>query len=165
MTFVSRPGWSGPSSPSAPSGPCSLGDKTSETEWEDALQRLKTVTDPEPFDAQSAETFYDDATNRTRVRDRKGRFTVTQFDSLGRVVWVRRGACDEAGTPSETCETVERNEYDGSSNKVLTVDGVGNKTRFGYDTANRLVEREEGFEAEMPRRRHSCVSRSIRAGE
>ena len=98
----------------------------------------------------TTDTTYDNARNRTRVKDQRGNFTVTQADSLGRVVWIHRGACDASGTPSATCETVERNEYDGSGNKVLSADGRERKTRFEYDGASRLVAREEGYEAALP---------------
>jgi RHS repeat-associated protein len=132
-------------------------DKRTESDWQgrfttyeyDGLHRLTKTIDPAPFAEQNVETVYDDANNRTVVKDRRGNRTVTQHDSLGRVVWVRRGACDANGE-GPGCETQERNEYDGSSNRVLTADGRDHKTRFGYDDANRLVARVEGFEAAIP---------------
>ncbi len=133
-------------------------DKHTESDWlgrvttfaYDGLHRVTKATDPAPFTAQTVETTYDDANNRTVVKDRKGNRTVTQHDSLGRVVWIRRGTCDVNGTPGVGCETVERNEFDGSGNKVLTADGREHKTRFEYDGANRLVAREEAYEAVLP---------------
>jgi RHS repeat-associated protein len=142
-------------------------NKKTESDWMgnvttfeyDGLHRMTKAIDPAPFATQTVETTYDDANNRTAVKDRRGNRTVTQADSLGRVVWVRKGAClpdgsgssgvtgGGAGTEGQTCEQIERNEYDGSGNKVLTADGRGFKTRFEYDAANRMVARGDAFEA------------------
>ena len=107
----------------------------------DGVNRLKKTTDPDPFDAQTVETTYEDAQNRVTTKDRKGNLTRTQADPLGRVVSVTRAF----GTPEAA--VLERNVYDPSGNKTLATDAEGKKARFEYDAANRLTLREDGFES------------------
>jgi RHS repeat-associated protein len=110
--------------------------KTTKFDYDD-INRLTTVTDPL---GQTIVTQYLDAQNRRRVKDKKGIYTVIQTDPLDRVVSVTREMRQPAGTI-----VLEANTYDGSHNKVLTVDAAGNQTKFVYDAANRLVQRIDGF--------------------
>jgi RHS repeat-associated protein len=104
----------------------------------DALNRLTKTIDPplsaEGGVARSVVTSYDDANNRRTVTDRRNVGIVTQMDPLGRVLTVTR-----AGV------TLETNTYDQNGNKVLGKDGEEKQTRFVFDGANRLIERQDGF--------------------
>jgi RHS repeat-associated protein len=99
----------------------------------DGINRLTRTTDPDPFSSQTAETTYDDASNRHVEKDRRGIQKVTQLDSLGRIRSVTR-----AGT------RLELNSYDENSNKVRAVDAENKTTAFEYDKANHLFRRVDG---------------------
>jgi RHS repeat-associated protein len=110
----------------------------------DPTNRLVKVTDPDPDPAtgppdpdpthRTTETFYDDAQNRRRERNRRGVVKTTQMDPLGRALSVT-----QAGV------VLERNHYDGNGNKESQTDAEDRVTRFEYDAANRLAARVEGF--------------------
>jgi RHS repeat-associated protein len=100
----------------------------------DALDRVLSVTDPEPFSTQVETTAYDDASNRVTVTDRRGAVQVTQSDPLGRVRTVTRAGVVQ-----------EKNTYDEAGNKTLGEDGSGRRTAFEYDRAGRLVRRIDGY--------------------
>ncbi len=68
--------------------------------------------------------------------DKRDLVKTTQLDALGRLVSVTRSGI-----------VLERHEYDENGNRVLSTDAKGNKTRFEYDGANRLVARTDGFES------------------
>ena len=104
----------------------------------DALNRLKKVTDPAPFDGQTVETAYEDDLNRVTEKDRRGFLKRTELDPLGRVVRVTRAV----GTQDEAA--VERNTWDGNGNKETAIDAEDRVTRFTYDAANRLESRTDG---------------------
>jgi RHS repeat-associated protein len=72
---------------------------------------------------------YDDANRRETKKDANGNQTVTQYDSLGRVLSVDDP--DATGTV--------RYEYDGVNQRAI-VDKKGQRMEFDYDAINRLVE-------------------------
>ena len=104
----------------------------------DGLNRLRTATDPAPFQSQTVETTYHDAANRVSEKDRRGFVKETHFDPLGRVVSVTRAL----GTPDEA--VVETSTWDGNGNRETQADAEGRTTRFRYDAANRLSSRTDG---------------------
>ena len=91
----------------------------------DRLNRLEKVTDALDQDYM---TDYLDAARQVVETDKRDIIKTTQLDSLGRVVSVNR-----AGV------ILEQHEYDANSNRTLSIDGEGNKTRFEYDGASRMT--------------------------
>jgi RHS repeat-associated protein len=71
--------------------------------------------------------------------------TITQSDSLGRVVSQSVSNPSLAGEYGSSVITLSRNQYDGDSELVLTTDADGNQTKFVYDAAGRRVQVIEGY--------------------
>ncbi|MDR4506573.1 MAG: Ig-like domain-containing protein [Candidatus Scalindua sp.] len=91
---------------------------------------------------------YDDANNRVEETDRRTIKTTRQLDALQRLRELKRTGPDMATHyPLATNNEVllETYEYDENSNKTLFIDGEGNKTRYTYDAADRLVTMTEGL--------------------
>ena len=101
----------------------------------DGLNRLVKVIDPL---LQELHTDYRDAERQVVETDRRNIETTNQLDALGRLVSVTRSGV-----------VLERHDYDGNNNRVLSEDANGNKTQFAYDGANRLARRTAGFETPL----------------
>ena len=97
----------------------------------DGLNRLTKVTDA--LDRE-LNTVYEDADRQVIETDKRGIVNTTQLDALGRLVSVTRAGI-----------TLEQHEYDGNNNRTLSTDANGNQTQFGYDGANRLIDRTDGL--------------------
>jgi RHS repeat-associated protein len=113
----------------------------------DALNRLVRTeeSDADGVVRTITRTRYEDAGNRVIETDRRGVETIHQLDSRGRLVEIRRSHPDLLGLYGSTEILLERAEYDGNNNKILSVDATGNQTRFMYDAADRKTALTEGF--------------------
>ncbi len=103
-----------------------------------------TLTNPSPTNVEVtvAETLYDRKGNPIAVRDAGGNVTLNTYDVHDRLTSTTTDPAADltfgppSGTLPSTAITV-RNVYDTAGNLVEVVDGLGSKTRFLYDGANR----------------------------
>ncbi len=111
-----------------------------ETDEYDASGALQTTTNEEYLDARNQVVQLG-----PRYVDGSLVDTITQNDSLGRMVSQSVENPSLAAEYGTNTVVLVQNQYDGDGNLVLTTDADGNQTMYVYDGANRQVQMIEGY--------------------
>jgi YD repeat-containing protein len=106
------------------------------TTWTyDKLGRQATETLPAP--ASTAQSFYDEAGNRTRHIDHNGNCTIMTYDVQGNPRQVRRRM--ESPSANSAADIITSSHFDAAGLRLSDTDGLGRVTSYTYDNLLRLT--------------------------